>query len=317
MSQINIASLDLNLLKVFEALYDEGGAGRAAIRLGITQSAVSASLGRLRIVYSDHLFERTGRGLRPTAKSEELRPIIAAALDKCRQTLLLANPDADGFAGRTVPIGLSDDYELAIGRHLIERAKQIAPGLRIIFKQTHSMIAGDALMDRQIDLSLTSGTVPSRGLVRKVLGTGGYSCLTALVEGQPAVELTLDDYIARDHLLVSSGGYVGVVDEALAALSKTRRVEASTTHFAALPNLLQRTDCVATLPTHAAMALASVSAVGLHPCPIDLPRYSLELGWRIDSARDPAIQLVSTLITDTINALEQSDLVLSQHTSKN
>lgn len=56
---------------------------------------------------------------------------------------------------------------------------------------------------------------------------------------------------------------------------------------------------------------------GWAPCPIDLPRYSLELGWQIDSARDPAIQLVSTLITGTINALEQSDLVLGQHTSKN
>ena len=54
---------DLNLLKVFEAIYDEGGAGRAALRLGVTQSAVSAALGRLRTLYGDPLFTRTGRGL--------------------------------------------------------------------------------------------------------------------------------------------------------------------------------------------------------------------------------------------------------------
>lgn len=65
MSQIDIESTDLNLLKVFEAIYDEGGAGRAALRLGVTQSAVSASLARLRTLYADPLFVRTGRGLSP------------------------------------------------------------------------------------------------------------------------------------------------------------------------------------------------------------------------------------------------------------
>ncbi len=69
MKKLDIASVDLNLFKVFEALYEEGGAGRAAIRLGITQSAVSAALSRLRAVFGDHLFERTGRGLKPTAKA--------------------------------------------------------------------------------------------------------------------------------------------------------------------------------------------------------------------------------------------------------
>ena len=76
MSEINFNEVDLNLLKVFEALLEEGGAGRAAIRLGLTQSAISAALSRLRILYGDHLFERTGRGLRPTSRAEELRPLV-------------------------------------------------------------------------------------------------------------------------------------------------------------------------------------------------------------------------------------------------
>ena len=59
MNHIDFEKLDLNLLKVFESLYEEGGAGRAAVRLGVTQSAVSASLSRLRRLYGDHLFERT------------------------------------------------------------------------------------------------------------------------------------------------------------------------------------------------------------------------------------------------------------------
>lgn len=65
MNLMNIADVDLNLLKVFEALFDEGGASRAAIRLDLTQSAVSAALRRLRELYGDPLFVRTGRAWRP------------------------------------------------------------------------------------------------------------------------------------------------------------------------------------------------------------------------------------------------------------
>ena len=81
MNQIDIESTDLNLLKVFEAIYDEGGAGRAALRLGVTQSAVSAALARLRVLYADPLFVRTGRGLSPSLRARELRPIIGEGRD--------------------------------------------------------------------------------------------------------------------------------------------------------------------------------------------------------------------------------------------
>ncbi|MFG0539738.1 LysR substrate-binding domain-containing protein [Pseudomonas sp. YQ_5] len=301
MNKLDIASMDLNLFKVFEALYEEGGAGRAAIRLGLTQSAVSAALSRLRVVFSDHLFERTGRGLRPTAKSEELRPIVAAALDKCRQGLMLALHDHKAIYGRTIALGMSDDFELAIGRLLINKVSEEAPGIRLVFKQTHSLLTSDALMNRQFDLALTSGAVASKTLGRLALATGDYTCLMA--SHAVSTELTPEVYLEKRHILVSSGGYVGVVDEVLAAQSQHRTVEASTTHFAALPALLQHSDCVATLPTHAAKALASFSSVECHPCPISLPRYSIELGWRIDNARDPAIRLVITLIRDVIAQL--------------
>ncbi|WP_236222201.1 LysR substrate-binding domain-containing protein [Pseudomonas asiatica] len=301
MKKLDIASVDLNLFKVFEALYEEGGAGRAAIRLGITQSAVSAALSRLRAVFGDHLFERTGRGLKPTAKSEELRPIVAAALDKCRQGLMLALHDDAAIHGRAIALGMSDDFELAIGRLLIDKIRKQAPGIRLVFKQTHSLLASDALMNRQFDLALTSGAVASKTLGRLALATGDYTCLTAA--RADATPLTPGSYLEKRHILVSSGGYVGVVDEVLAAQSLNRTVEASTTHFAALPALLQHSDCVATLPTHAAKALASVSNVQCHPCPINLPRYSIELGWRIDNARDPAIGLIITLIREVIAQL--------------
>lgn len=68
MNDINIAQIDLNLLKCFEVLYEEQNASRAAERLGITQSAVSASLRRLRDIYQDPLFSGLVEALLPPLK---------------------------------------------------------------------------------------------------------------------------------------------------------------------------------------------------------------------------------------------------------
>jgi len=235
MNQIDIGAADLNLLKVFEAIYDEGGAGRAALRLGVTQSAVSAALGRLRVLYGDALFTRTGRGLTPSLRARELRPIIGEALDKCRQSLSLVRPGAEGFAGRSVTLGLSDDFEIALGRDVIHALADRAPGLRIIFRQTHSRLAADMLMAREVDLVIVSGGLTAPALQRVTVGQGGYACLldpATLAPGQAS--LTVEEFTRRQHVLVSSGGFIGVVDEVLHGLGLTRRVQASTTHFSAL-----------------------------------------------------------------------------------
>src|SRR3546814_6005868 len=94
MSLMNIVDVDLNLLKTFEALHDESSASRAALRLGVTQSAISAALRRLRNMYDDQLFVRTGRGLAPTLRANQLKPVISDALNKCRQSLAMVDPGA-------------------------------------------------------------------------------------------------------------------------------------------------------------------------------------------------------------------------------
>ncbi|SDG08800.1 LysR family transcriptional regulator [Paraburkholderia phenazinium] len=297
MNRFDISAVDLNLLKIFEALFEEGGASRAAIRLDMTQSAVSASLRRLREVYSDTLFVRTGRGLAPTSRARELKPVISEALDKCRQSLAIASPDATTFHGRAVSIGLSDDFELALGQRIIDMVERRAPGLRIIFRQTYSQIVSDALANQEMDLAVAAGGFAARGLSHKVLGEGSYACLIDGASDSPQ-GLTLDEFVSRGHVLVSSGGVVGIVDEALAALGLKRNVIASTTHFAALPFLLKGTRAVATIPLHAAEAIAKMTGLKLLACPLDVPGYPIELGWRSSSLRDAAVVKVHAAITE-------------------
>jgi len=302
MNHMNIADIDLNLLKTFEALHDESSASRAALRLGVTQSAISAALRRLRGVYGDQLFVRTGRGLAPTLRADQLKPVISEALDKCRQSLAMVDPGANHYDGRSVIVGLSDDFEIAYGRRLIEEVAQRAPGLRLIFRQTHSQIVGRALMERSLDLAITAGGFAERLLSRQVLGEGGYACLVdpaSLTVVGP--HLSLETFVAREHLLVSSGGFIGITDEGLAGLGLRRRVCASTTHFAALPFLLKGSQAVATIPDHAARAIAALSGLSLLPCPLALPRYPIELGWRTHAQVDPAVGKVREAIVATFS----------------
>ncbi|WP_310404727.1 LysR substrate-binding domain-containing protein [Pseudomonas koreensis] len=302
MSQMNIADIDLNLLKVFEALHDESSASRAALRLGVTQSAVSAALRRLREVYGDQLFVRTGRGLAPTLQANQLKPVISDALNKCRQSLAMLDPAANQYDGRSVAIGLSDDFEIAYGRRLIEEIARRAPKLRLIFRQTHSQIVARALMERSIDLAITAGGFAERLLSRQVLGEGGYACLVdrdSLAPGQQQIEL--QEFVAREHILVSSGGFIGITDEGLAAVGLSRRVCASTTHFAALPFLLKGSQAVATIPAHAAASIAALSGLALLPCPLALPRYPVELGWRTSTQIDPVLVKVREAIAATFS----------------
>jgi LysR family transcriptional regulator, mexEF-oprN operon transcriptional activator len=302
MSRIDIVEMDLNLLKAFEALYEEGGAGRAAIRLNLTQPAVSSALGRLREVYGDPLFTRTGRGLAPTARADELKPLISEALDRCRQSLAMTVDDTTDYRGRSVSIGLSDDFEMAVGHRVMGVVAKNAPGLRLIFRQTHSHIVADALLNRQIDLAIASGGLSSRGLSSQVLGEGEYACLAdpASLPDQQA-QLTLEEYVARPHILVSSGGVVGIVDEALANIGRKRTVCASTTHFAALPYLLHGSDAIATIPRHAAAAISGLTGLRLLACPLEFPKYPIELGWRSIRMRESAVLAVRQAVVESFS----------------
>jgi DNA-binding transcriptional LysR family regulator len=208
----DISGVDLNLLKIFEALFEEGGASRAAIRLDMTQSAVSAALKRLRVLYDDRLFTPTGRGLAPTARARELKPVVTEALDRVRQSLAIASPQPASFRGRAVAIGLSDDFELALGQPIIAQVARHAPGLRVIFRQTYSQIVSDSLATQEIDLAIAAGGFGARGLSHQSLGQGDYACLVDAASLPPANDATLalEAFVARGHILVSSGGVVGI-----------------------------------------------------------------------------------------------------------
>src|SRR4051812_19149790 len=114
MNSVHAEAFDLNLLLAFEALWTERHVTRATARVGLTQSAMSHALRRLRAQLDDALFQPTPRGLQPTARAHALAPPLAAALALLRRALATAAPFSPRALRRTFAIGTTDYGELAV-----------------------------------------------------------------------------------------------------------------------------------------------------------------------------------------------------------
>jgi len=281
-------------------LMSELNATRAAARLDISQAAVSASLRRLRVLYGDPLFTRTQRGLLPTPRAVILRPLIEEALAIISGTLDGTNSQAeDRTKVAIVRVGLSDDFEMAFGAGIVSLAKQKMPNVRVVLRQTNSFVAAQVLNDKEVDLAVTSGGIADGRLKHMSLGSSDYMIVYDPRTRPGREPFTVDEYLSREHILVSYSGLSGVTDDVLAEHGLRRRILAATTHFSALSFLLWNSDALATIPSHAARALCGQGTFAMAACPLPFPRYAFGVSWRFDTVRTPTVMQVRDLIVES------------------
>lgn len=150
---VNLRGVDLNLLPVFEAAYEERSLSRAARRLAMTQPAVSHALARLRIVFRDDLFIRHSRGMNPTAGAEAIYARLHDALDTVRGVLLETADFDPAVSARRFFLSIPHPLGPTIALLLIERLAQRAPHFKLEFS-THSRPTGQekSLYEGRTDL---------------------------------------------------------------------------------------------------------------------------------------------------------------------
>jgi DNA-binding transcriptional LysR family regulator len=241
--------LDLTVLLVFLGLLRHRKATRVAEELGLTQSAVSHALKRLRDVWGDELFLRRPHGFEPTAVARLLEPAVQAAVEALRGTMVSGRSFDPSVAQGVVRIAAYDVEQAALVPGLIARMGREAPNLRlIILPQTRKdAIAG--LASGVIDLALGYFREKNDAMIATPLYDQGY-----LVAGQPHLfdhggGMTLDRYCELPHILVSlAGDLTGIADSALTALGRRRTVIASVPQFFPALATVRRTDCLVTLP---------------------------------------------------------------------
>jgi DNA-binding transcriptional LysR family regulator len=165
---LNLRSIDLNLLPVFEAAYEERSLSRAAIRLAMTQSAVSHALSRLRTVFRDELFIRQARGVLPTPVADRIYAKLRGSLASVRESVAELRGFAPKTSARKFVVSISHPLGPMIAVKLRERLIHAAPGVEVAFSTRSRPIELErALREGRVDAAV-DWLVPERGQFHEV-----------------------------------------------------------------------------------------------------------------------------------------------------
>jgi LysR family transcriptional activator of mexEF-oprN operon len=286
---INLSRFDLNLLVALDALLLERSVTRAAVRVGLRQSAMSHNLARLRRLLDDELLTRGPEGMRPTPRALALADPVRITLAQIT-TLVSREESFDaGKAERSFRIGLPDSAEVLFGPALLAHVCEAAPGVRLRFSSTDRIF--DELDADRLDLGFVFGPLPEGGTHHKqrLLGTDEFLCMFNAERVGLVPPISLEDYLRLPHVLSSQRGVMkGVVDVALAPLGLSRRVMLTTPHFVAVPFLVAGAPVVTTMHAQLARLFAGTLGLSLSPVPVEIPAQPVTLVWHASYDHDPA-----------------------------
>jgi DNA-binding transcriptional LysR family regulator len=283
-----LAAVDLNLLVALKALLGERHVTRAARQLGLSQSATSHALARLRDLYGDPLLVRSGRALELTPRAVVLLPQIERGLGELQASLSGQERFEPRRARLPLRIGAADYPQALLSAPLLSLLRAEAPGVALQITSYPDL--REQLESGAIDVAITVKTKLPGVFAQELLFSDGFVCV--LRKGHPVLRqprFTLQRYLALEHLLVAPGGSPGnFVDTELARRGLTRRVALQISSFLVAPQLVAESDLISTGP---ALLLRRVSAhhpVVLRKAPLPLPRFELCLVWHTRRAHDPA-----------------------------
>jgi DNA-binding transcriptional LysR family regulator len=282
-----LAAIDLNLLIALHHLLDAGGVTAAARRMATTQSSMSRTLARLRVLFGDPLLVPRGRTLVPTARARELAPRIVGALAAMRHVFEPGSRFVPAQERFVLRVAASDYAIVSLLRPWLTRLRRDAPGITVRIDAV-GIDSIDGLVRGDIDVAVAP-YVRAEGteqLVFRAIATEAYFC--ALRRGHAAATrpLTLARYLALDHVAISNRrNNFSDVQEALQRLGHDRKVAAVVPSFLAAANLVAGSDLAAVLP-HSLLGGAGHDLIG-KPVPFAVPGVTLHLVWHPRWTTDP------------------------------
>ncbi len=296
--------LDLNLLRVFAVVAEEGSITRAAARLYVTQPAVSASMRRLATFVGAELLTRQGRGLVLTHRGADLLaatrvhlgPLVSAAT---------AVPRFDAMASTaTFYLGLGEGFDAVVLPLLLAALRKTAPRMRLVVKQLQFQTVEELLLADKVALALTVADALPRSIMRDAIvfpkrEGSGFVCLFDPRHVKLPEPLTEREYFAQEHVIVSYAGDVrGIIED---SLGKQRKVRVSVPAFSLVADVVEGSSLVATLPLvlaeHVQERRPRLRTATL-PFSFDTP--SLDLLWTRVRDGDQVVQFMRGVLADVV-----------------
>lgn len=316
---MSFLTLDLNLLRVFDAVMSEQNLTRAANRLAMTQPAVSNALKRLRDGLGDELLIRTAHGVRPTPRAEELWPTIRKALAELEAAVTPETFDVSKTQ-TTFRMAMADATAALWLPALVRAIERDAPGINVRMVPLTTRDPRPSLLRGDIDLTIgffpgvvnQLATEPSSPIRHERLYTGHYVCVMRKNHPLADQDLTLNQYCDANHLLVSfSGRAHGLVSDALAQLGRQRRILLTVNQFFTAGQIVASSNLLTVLPRHLIGSTGMSEDLIVRELPFNLPAVHVDMLWHERDARSPAHKwLRSKLVATTDEALDSGKLKL-------
>ena len=294
----DIKSLDLNLLKGFDALYHERSVTRAAKQLCLTQPAVSGMLLRLRNNFGDPLFVRTQRGVIPTPRAIELAPQIKQVLNSI-ETLIRPTEFNPAQAQYSLTLAATDYALHVVVTPFLAALRQQAPGVSVAVLTVDDARINRRMENGELDFALLTPESTYPELHAQQLFNEEYVC--AMRKDHPALQegpLTIDRFCQLEHAIVSleGGGFSGPTDEALAAIGRQRKVALSVPSFLSLIRILQCSDLIALVPKR---LISLADGLVVQAPPLAVKGFTKLLAWHERTHADPRYIWVRSLLIAT------------------
>jgi DNA-binding transcriptional LysR family regulator len=276
---VNYEQLDLNLLKVFDAVMTELNVTRAAHRLHMTQPAVSNALKRLRRLLNDELFAKVPSGVLPTPKALELWQPLREALTQIRQTIEPGDFDPS-IATLTFTIAMNDFAANVLLPKLIPVFEESASAVNIRTIPTTHVDAVTQLEKAEVDIAVGVFPDSSPRLRSQLLFTSPFTCVMRRHHPLAQQLLTLERYVQAKHLLVTlTGEPTGFIDSILLEQGLKRRIMLTVNQFAVAPQLVADSDLLAVLPTRIVEMSGVFDQLHLTPLPLEILPSNLKMMW--------------------------------------
>lgn len=300
MPSVNFRTFDLNLLRVFDEVMAERSLTRAASKLALTQPAVSNALRRFRQTVGDELIVRHGQQMVPTPRALLLWPEVREALSLL-QEVLVPSHFVPAQANTTFVLAMADATAAELMPPLVAVMGHDAPGVSLRVLPLTTRDPRHLLEIETADLAIgyfpavvadltaraQAGAAVSFAYQR--LYSGNYVCVMRRDHPLAGAALTLADYCAARHLLVSfSGRPFGFVDEALALLGRQRRIVLTVNQFFTAGRVVARSDLLTVLPRHFVNVTGMADQLALQELPLALPTVFVDALWHHRLQRAPA-----------------------------
>lgn len=298
---MNLRKFDLNLLVIFQAILKTKSVVAAAEQVGLSPSAVSHALARLRTMFNDELVHRTSRGLEPTERAMALAMEIEAGLARIADAIEGQHVFNPTTAERVFTMHIADYVSGMFLARLATRLRAEAPRVSVeVLPFATGPEAEKLAADVQVRFTPDEKALPTARVERLI--TGRF--VVIMRPGHPAAsgELTPESYAALDHVRLSPSAIgTRMVDEALARRGLKRRIVMSALNWFDLPQIVESTDLVAILPDNADITAGRIAGLVTKELPLPEVTFTIDLAWDARRDRDPGQQWLRSLIREILH----------------